>query len=133
MSAAGIRQANRIRARGAERCSMLAILAGMARRALVRVPAQSHEGSAYSAAIEIGAFGRCAEEECLGAGTQFEPAGAIRDGGIAVHQMPAMGQHEAGNFGLKSEVASGVLVDPEPQGRGDEALGALRSEENTSE
>src|ERR1017187_1303226 len=98
----------------------------MARRALVRIPAQADEGSAYRAAIEIVGLGRSAEEECLGAGTQFEPAGAIRDGGIAVHQMPAMGQHETGNIGLKSEVASGVLVDPESQGRSDEVLGASR-------
>src|ERR1039457_3720618 len=89
----------------------------MARETLVRIPAQADERSAYRAAIEIVGLGRSAEEECLGAGAQLEPAGAIRDGGIAVQQMPAMGQHEAGNVGLKSEVAGGVLVDPEPQGR----------------
>src|ERR1019366_194004 len=40
--------------------------------------------------------------------------------------MPAMGQHETRNIGLKSEIASGVLVDPESQSRSDEVLGASR-------
>ena len=37
-----------------------------------------------------------------------------------------MGQHEPGNIGLKMEVASGVLVDPESDGGSDEVLGAPR-------
>src|SRR5260370_17800235 len=84
---------------------------------LVGVPADADEGSAGRAAVEIVGLGRGAEDECLGAGAQFEVPGAIGDAGIAVEQVEAMGQHETGYVGFKAEVASGVLVNAHSQSR----------------